>query len=390
MTQFQKKEQRHQPTLGWLVRCSMYVGPWFFLFLGYLSVLKFKCEVQYPPVVQTPIAVRAAHIPFRGSQHQKKSSPEAKTTLYQPASLSYDVLKVSESQNSFEATEKKLTKRVLVAVGTSLMRQEPESSYRSQAATVLNSQLRRLENTDLSNTDILTIADSYSFQVKNLLSTFHKTLQNSNPEFVKYLLTKPETYQARSEVLSGLAGVREDGTSRDFTRRQLQNLLTSTETRQFFTAACFSDLFENLSASDIAGELQQTLTSCQNTYSLLRKNQVFVETFTAVRVELEGLANVLNAPPRVNPSRGIPGEVKLYWKPVDGVDVHLAGSLNFRSRDFSLGVGHARFHKIPKISAGFIYGADVGPTFRRTPDRLPSYDWKAIEGRVFVGVGFEL
>jgi hypothetical protein len=114
--------------------------------------------------------------------------------------------------------------------------------------------------------------------VRNLLRQLHANFETIKPEFTQYRITRPDKYQARSQDLSGLSGVRENGSSVNLTKQNLDNLFTGTADRQARTVEQFGIVFETESASQIAGELQNILTGCQNAYAVLRHKELAMPT----------------------------------------------------------------------------------------------------------------
>jgi hypothetical protein len=206
---------------------------------------------------------------------------------------------------------------------------------------------------------------------------------DTKPEFTEYRITRPEIYQPRKDELSGLSGVRQNGRSVNFTKQDLHNLFTARLDRQTRTVSQFGKVFASTSALEIAEQVQTILTECQEAYIILRQQELAMPTFGT---GLQGLASELAYIPR----SGRPRDVKVYWKPFERVDWQVATSFNFDNQSVSLGLGQARFQKIPKTRAGFVYGADVGPKLRRIIGPPLSYRYDGIEGRVFLGVGLEI
>ena len=323
--------------------------------------------------------------PIKFQTFARSASPQGTIMSFQPASLASAALKVPHVENSVKMAESKPTTKVILAVGKSLMSQESSDSLTNQDRTRLREQVTNLQNLNLSVNHVYTLEHSYSSMVRNLLRQLHANFETIKPEFTQYRITRPDKYQARSQDLSGLSGVRENGSSVNLTKQNLHNLFTGTADRQARTVEQFGIVFETESASQIAGELQNILTGCQNAYAVLRHKELAMPT---LGTGLERLATDLNLPDVVRTSS--PRDVKVYWKPFESVDCQLAGSFNFSKQDVSLGVGQARFQKIPKTRAGFVYGADVGPKFRRITGPPLSYRYSGIEGRVFLGVGLEI
>lgn len=309
---------------------------------------------------------------------------------FRPGSLSYSALTVTSSENIGKPNEslEKSNKKVLLAFGNSIVSQTRETRLSGETLTALRENLQRIQDINLKVDNIYQVEGFYNSLLKNVFTEFKNAFSPINPEYKEYRLTVPDRYQQNSENLSGLSGVRSDGTSANITKRKLKWLLTGGPDNQMNTLANFSHSFQTNSPSEIAEKIQNFLISCQHTYVELRHQELSVQDLTEVQDKLRLLATNLSPTEKSKALEVVSCDLKFYLKPLERLDWQLAGSLNFTTQDLSLGIGQARFYKIPKTPGGVIYGIDVGPKFRRISDSSLSYSYIGLEGRVFVGIGF--
>lgn len=313
-------------------------------------------------------------------------SEEGKLLPLQLPIVSSLALKVPDSEISLKLNQLRQTKKVLLAAGTSLVSQNSTSNVAK-----LTPLLERLENINISGADVVNIDNSYTPLVRTLSRDFKVLFSNISNEFSMYRILRPEQYQAAGGTdsnLSGLVGIRRDRTEYRITKEELKDWIAGDGMRKQLTVFHFGDRFNNKNADQIAEQLQNIILSCQGAYTGLRNLELAVQALPLVQAELRD--QVQECVDELTGSRVGSSDFKIYWQPLAQVDWKLAGSFNIRTQDLSFGVGQAGFQKIPKTTAGFVYGADVGPKLSRLTGSSLSYRYTGIEGRVFVGIGVEI